>query len=163
MKRRNILTKAFAVTATGFTTWLFTRTSNLILPNASASDGNHAFEMSDVNEILLKLFDTDQVVYDASIKIEAPKEAENPKFVPFRISIFDAEKIAIFVDKNSKPLLMTVEGEVDQTETGNVIKMVSATMNLESSSNLSCYVLRKGELFHNSRFIDVAQSGYTND
>lgn len=162
MKRRHILKNTWLLGITGLITWVSARTSNTLLPSTFASTARDPFEINHVNDILLQLFETDQAIYDASIKIDVPMEAENAQFVPFRISTIGAERIAIIVNENATPLLMTVEGDADQTNKNDLIKVISATMRLESASHLSCYVIKQGELFQNSRYIDIAQPGFVN-
>ncbi len=113
-----------------------------------------AFRTQSVDEILMRLFETNDVGEDGSIKIHAPLEAEHPAFIPFRISAPGAEKIAVVVDNNTEPLVLAMD------VTGNTSGVIMGTLRMQWSSRISCYAMKQGQLYRASRFVRLSESGY---
>jgi predicted secreted protein len=115
-----------------------------------------AFRAQSVDDILMELFETSDAGEDGSIIIQVPLEAEHQAYIPFRISAAGAEKIAVLVDSNPEPLVLSmVPGE-------NTDGVVIGTLQMRSSSTISCYVLKQGQLYLASRQVRLAESGYEN-
>ena len=115
-----------------------------------------AFRAKSVDDILMELFETSDVGEDGSIHIQVPLEAEHRAYIPFRISATGAEKIAVLVHNNPEPLVLSmVPGE-------NTDGVVIGTLQMQSSSTISCYVLKQGQLYHASRQVRLTESGYEN-
>ncbi len=115
-----------------------------------------AFETDSVEQILNQLFETNDVGEDASIRIHVPRVAEQREFVPFRISAPGAEKIALMVDNNPQPLVMTMD-------VGSTSGIVMGTLKMKTSSSISCYAMKQGQLYRTARWVRIAQSGYDDE
>jgi hypothetical protein len=107
-----------------------------------------------VEEILLELFETTDTGEDGGLEISISSQADNPNLIPFRITARHAERVAIIAESNPQPLVMV-------TDTTNYPEgVIIGTLSLQGPSVVSCYVLRQGYLYKNSRHVDVAASGY---
>lgn len=109
-----------------------------------------AFRETSTEHILMRLFETTETAQEGGIRIEIPAEVINPDTVPLRISAPDAERIAVLVKGNRHPLALHCES-ADYPE-----GVVIATIRLERSSEVACYVLRQGLLYWNSTPVRIA-------
>jgi predicted secreted protein len=115
-----------------------------------------AFRAQSVDDILVELFETSDAGEDGSINIQVPLEAEHQAYIPFRISATGAEKIAVLVDNNPEPLVLSmVPGK-------NTDGVVIGTLQVQSSSTISCYAFKQGQLYLATRRVRLAESGYEN-
>ncbi len=112
---------------------------------AWAAWSNNAMTASDSAAAMSELFGTSTVIESADVKLKAPEIAENGAVVPLEVRTdMDAEQIAIFVDKNPSPLVMTammgagatglVKTRVRMGETSNVVAVVKSGGKLYSAS-----------------------------
>ncbi len=147
MKRRRFFTLSFKAIIGGFASAI------MGLKPAAASDPVSVFEMSSVEQILTQLFATNQVGEDASIDIEVVREVQHREFVPFRISAPAAEKIAVIVDNNPQPLVMTMD------VVGNCNGIIGI-LQMNTASYISCYVMKQGQLYRAARWAGISASGY---
>jgi hypothetical protein len=126
----------------------------MIPTRAAAGYPVQAFRMSSVEEILLELFETTDSGEDGGLEILISSEVDNPDLVPFRITARHAEKVAILAENNTHPLVMV-------TDTRNYPEgVIIGALALQRPSVVSCYVLRQGYLYKNSRRITIAASSY---
>ena len=124
-------------------------------PESPVASPESVFDAFSVEQILNQLFETSYVGEDASIHIQVPREAEHHEFVPFRISAPGAEKIALMVDNNRQPLVMTME-----TGNDNPNCVVMGTLKMQAASYISCYAMKQGQLSRAARWVRISQSGY---
>ena len=147
MQRRRLLTSAVGVI------WknLLLRITGLagLIPLITSANPNTVFDNSDMNHILHQLFDTTEAGEDGGIQIHTAQDAESASRIPFRITARHSEKIAIFAEENVHPLILVADTH-DYPE-----GVILGTVDLKKSSLLSCYVLRQGQLFSHSKFINV--------
>lgn len=119
-----------------------------LFPKAGlANSSANLFENDNVDEILLSLFNTTDVGEDGSIRIETSQQAESNLRIPFRITARYAEKVAVVAHSQSKPLILVAD------TSSNPDGVVIATMDLQQSSKLTCYVLKQGQLSGHSVFV----------
>lgn len=112
------------------------------------------FEVASVEQILNQLFETNDVGEDARIHIHVPREAEHRALVPFRIVAPGAERIAVMVDNNPQPLVMTMD------IVGNANGVMMGTLKMKTASYISCYAMKQGQLSRAARWVRIAERGY---
>ena len=103
-----------------------------------------------IDQVLTELFGTAVSGEDGGIQIDVPTEAVNQFIVPFRITARNAEKIAVLAERNTEPLIMVLE--TDNSRPG----VVTGTFILERDSEISCFALRQGVLYKNSKYVRLA-------
>ena len=143
MKRRIFLKGSLASGAIGMAI-----SSGLLTPRtALAAWAKEAFNATDVNTALSKLFGTSEMTGDKQgrITIKAPDIAENGAVVPISVTtdIPDVESITIFAEKNANPLVATfilgpgtegyISTRIKMGKTANVIAVVKAGGKLTSA------------------------------
>lgn len=109
-----------------------------------------SFNSNEIDEALVRLFGTNEYGEDGGIIITAPFEAENRELVPFKIRTNHYEKLAVFVHGNSRPLALYTEVK-DYSST-----MIVGTLKMQTSSEVSCYVMKQGLLFKNTTYVRVS-------
>lgn len=114
-------------------------------PVAANPDPDTAFRSRDIDSALIELFQTADSGQDGSLRIDLPVEAVNAAVVPFRIVASNTERLAVFVEENARPLLLVTE------EAHRRHCEVTGAFRLDRDSLVTCYALRQGELFRNSR------------
>jgi len=136
MKRRIFLKGSLASGAIGMAVG-----SGLLTPRTTlAAWARDAFNATDVNKALSKLFGTSELTGDKEgrITIKAPDIAENGAVVPVSVTtdIPDVESISIFAEKNANPLAANfilgpgtegyVSTRIKMGKTASVIAVVKA-------------------------------------
>jgi len=112
---------------------------------AWAAWSKSAMDANESTAAMNELFGMSDVTTSAEVKLKAPEIAENGAVVPLEVRTdMDAEQIAIFVDKNPSPLVMTatmgagtaglVKTRVRMGETSNVVAVVKAGGKLYSAN-----------------------------
>lgn len=143
MKRRIFLKGSLASGAIGMAV-----SSGLLTPrSALAAWAKDAFNATDVNMALSKLFGTSELAGDKQgrITIKAPDIAENGAVVPVSVTtdIPNVESIAILAEKNANPLVANfilgpgtegyISTRIKMGKTGSVIAVVKAGGKLTST------------------------------
>ncbi len=123
------------------------------LPRPASSDYPlDAFRSESVSEVLQILFGTTDAGEDGGINIELSPQAESRQRIPFRITAPYTDKIALLVEQNRHPLVLTV----DSNHYANGV--IIGTMDLAQSSVVSVYTFRQQQLYKHSRRLRVPVS-----
>ncbi len=103
--RRVFLKNGLALAAIGFASYLLKPLRAL-----AAEWPKNAFESKKIDEALQSLFGGAQATTSASIRINAPYQAENGATVRFvaTIDLPNVSTVAVLVEKNERPLVMTM-------------------------------------------------------
>ncbi|MXZ81116.1 MAG: hypothetical protein F4Z15_07070 [Gammaproteobacteria bacterium] len=115
------------------------------VPVVASPGPNTVFRSRDIDSVLIELFQTADSGQDGSLRIDVPVEAVNASVVPFRIVASNTERLAVFVEGNARPLLLVTE------EAHRPHREMTGAFRLDRDSLVTCYALRQGELFRNSR------------
>ncbi|MGB0966165.1 MAG: thiosulfate oxidation carrier protein SoxY [Litorivicinus sp.] len=121
---------------------------------AWAAWSSNAMKAGESTAAMNELFGTADVVASAEVKLKAPEIAENGAVVPLEVSTdMPAEQIAIFVDKNPSPLVMTA------TMGAGATGLVKTRVRMGESSNVVAVVKSGGKLYSASQEVKVTIGG----
>jgi sulfur-oxidizing protein SoxY len=113
-----------------------------------------AFESHHFDEAVRNLFGTTQTVPSASLKISAPFQAENGASVRFSVStdLPNVSTIAVFVEKNERPLIMSMNFD-------NALPYFSLRLKMAQSSDVHVIARSQGRLYSAKQNIKVTVGG----
>lgn len=114
-----------------------------------------AFEAKSVQDALQKIFGQSQASASKDVIIKAPMQAENGAVVPVTISttLPDVESIGVLVEKNSTPLITTVNFSQ------GAAPFFAARIKMAKTSNVNAYVKAGGKLHVASQQVKVTVGG----
>ncbi len=150
MKRRSLLKGSVAAS-----TLLVAAGAGILKPAQllAAEYPASTFNSTDINSALNAVFGTTDVADSADIKIKAPVQAENGAVVPVKITAKGAEQMAVVVEGNPQPLVMTLD--IKEGATG----YISGRVKMGQTSNLTCYAKQGGKITKASQEIKVTVGG----
>jgi sulfur-oxidizing protein SoxY len=113
-----------------------------------------AFESNRLEEAVRNLFGTTQTVPSASLKITAPFQAENGASVRFAVStdLPNVSTIAVFVEKNERPLIMAMNF-------ASAMPYFSLRLKMAESSDVHVIARSQGRLYSAKQNIKVTVGG----
>jgi sulfur-oxidizing protein SoxY len=113
-----------------------------------------AFESRQLEEAVRSLFGTTQSVPSASLRITAPYQAENGASVRFAVTtdLPNVSTIAVFVEKNERPLIMAVNF-------ANAEPYFSLRLKMAQSSDVHVIARSQGKLYSAKQNIKVTVGG----
>lgn len=147
--RRRLLRGGLAVV----TTWLV---ADLIKPliALAAEWPKAAFDGRKLDESIRNLFETNQTTPSASIKISAPYQAENGATVRLAATtdLPNVSMIAVFIEKNERPLAMVMNFNGAQP-------YLSLRMKMAQTSDVYVIAKSQGKLYSAKQNIKVTVGG----
>lgn len=121
---------------------------------AFAAWSQPAFKATELQVAITELFGTANITESADITLKAPEIAENGAVVPFEVSTnLPAEQIAIFVENNPMPLVMSA------TMGAGAKGLVKTRARMGETSNVVAVVKTGGQLYSATQEVKVTIGG----